>query len=278
MLYLQCLNVENFLDESLFAMIMTAKYQWQSRHDVQNPLLIESKIENVLQMLARVQRLIYDDVQQNNYGKAPKINATYYVASLRMKIALYYLDAVYDSTSILSSGAHEILKQAMFTIRNENAGYGNGEIVAVVDVPLEQVSVCGCQSANVASSVWELFASSIKALLECRRRDAFHFRTHYRLSDGLYKLVEQINMKGDEFVPKCIRDYLFSIGGWSTITLDKSLSELHKLFEKKRSQIVAMWSTDNPVQPWDVLVARISEFDSLRRKVRKLIFLYFGQI
>jgi hypothetical protein len=263
------LETENFLDESLFAMIMTAKYQWKSRHDLRNPLLIESKIENVLQLLARVQRLIYDDVQQNNYGKAPKINATYYVASLRIKIALYYLDAVHDSTSILSSSAHEILKQAIFTIRNENAGYGNGEIVAVLDVPLEQVSVCGCQSASVASSAWELFASSIKVLLECRRRDAFHFRTHYRLSDGLYKLVEQINRKGGEFVPKCIRDYLFSIGGWSTITLDKSLSELHKLFEKKRSQIVAMWSTDNPVQPWDVLVARISEFDSLRRKYSK---------
>jgi hypothetical protein len=32
-----------------------------------------------------------------------------------------------------------------------------------------------------------------------------------------------------------------------------------------------MWSTDNPVQPWDVLLARICEFDALRRKVRPVV-------
>lgn len=299
--YIYVFFVDNYLDESLFAMIMTAKYRWQLR-DRSTVHATKTVGKEVLALLARVQRLLNEDTQHNNYGKPSKVNASYYIASLRMKIALTWMDellrpeyATASSSLPVPSIVVEDIHDEVMLLRREGMGVsisasasgsdgstlstasaGAAEasasvavIPAIVDVTPDEYDESYRAFAPVLSLLWEIFVVSVKGLLDCRKRDIYHFRTHYRLSDALWQLTKRFLSYGQGFLPQSVRQVLQSLGGWDSITVERGLAELHKLFEKKRSQIVAMWSTDNPVQPWDVLLARICEFDALRRKVRE---------
>lgn len=276
-------------------MIMTAKYRWQLR-DRSTVVATKTVGKDILALLARVQRLLTEDTQHNNYGKPSKINASYYIASLRMKIALTWMDELltpeYTAESSSSSSiVMEDIHDEVMALRREGMGgsiSGSGSdgstlsvassagtaeeaaaaVPAIVDSTPEEYDEPYRERAPVLSLLWEIFVVAVKGLLDCRKRDIYHFRTHYRLADAFWQLTKRFLSYGQGFLPRSVRQALQSLGGWEGITVERGLAELHKLFERKRSQIVAMWSTDNPVQPWDVLLARICEFDALRRKVK----------
>ena len=51
-------------------------------------------------------------------------------------------------------------------------------------------------------------------------------------------------------VPAWVRQQLQSLQ-ISELSAARALAELHRLFDKKRTQIVAMWAVENPTNAWD---------------------------
>lgn len=249
--------LENYLDNSLFALTMTAKFRWQTRYNQKQ----EFVFQEICPLLSRTYKLISEDVQNNSFSKVSKIHALYYIASLRLKISLSLLDMLPDESTNIVGWLTEVIA----TIRLENAGFSQTS-VPIITIPVEEImlfapGITTQHQIDVISMACELCASAAKGLNECRKRDIYHFRTQYRISDLASQLCTINNL------PSTMKEYIQSLFNWTDTTQSRSLLEIHKLFEKKRAQILAMWSTDNPTQPWDVLLARISEFDGLRRKV-----------
>lgn len=308
--------------------------------------------QQVLQITLQVHFLVQQDSQHTNYSKPSKQNAAYYVASLQAKVALALLPGSYapdadsrrwseEEASLIAHMCQSVLAATGAPSEISNASVtASAAAATTTSLPRSQDGTLGERvnaAASATHSLWLLLLQAYRLLLDCRKRDVYHFRTHYRISYVILRIHELLTppsstspstsmsspsissssstsfaadvaaLLGDQrlqitpgsesnttaihvdlnsnrgtddrtdtiqtatdigtiTMPPAIHASFVELGV-DAFTKPRALVEIHKLFEKKRAQMVAMWSVDNPVHPWDQLLARSMEFDALRRKV-----------
>mgnify|MGYP000040951624 CR=1 FL=1 len=99
--------------------------------------------------------------------------------------------------------------------------------------------------------VWDALLLSFAALKECRRLDAFDFKSVYRIARGVEDLARIICCADGDCIPTGVHASLLELLNMREISDECALEEMSKLFDRKRSQIVAMWCVENAVSPWE---------------------------
>ena len=145
--------------------------------------------------------------------------------------------------------------------------------------------------ASDIDRIWVCVLGALFSLRECRRLDPFHFKSVYRIADCIrsigallpyppspqqtsgrvcqsespapawvFQELSMLPVYGD--YPATVAE---SATGCSGLSLGDAaaLKELSRLFDKKRPQILAMWSVETPVNPWDKVTNYIAAAHSL---------------
>lgn len=99
--------------------------------------------------------------------------------------------------------------------------------------------------------VWDALLLSFSGLKECRRLDVFDFKSVYRIACAVEDLAQILCRAEASFIPSGVRSGLLELLNMKEISNENALEELAKLFDRKRSQIVAMWCVENAVSPWE---------------------------
>lgn len=98
-----------------------------------------------------------------------------------------------------------------------------------------------CSETDSTLRLWRNLLDAMAGLRECRRLDAFDTFSIFRISDILFQLAAT-----NVFIPFWVQDSFHSLG-IASVSFEQSLHELRKLFDKKRSQIVALWLVRVPL-------------------------------
>jgi hypothetical protein len=107
----------------------------------------------------------------------------------------------------------------------------------------------------------QVLADSVFALKECRRLDAHDFKSVHKLA-AIYMSAATIPLLRD-----C--GFVSSMISWP-VGAQAALDELGKLFDKKPSQIVAIWCLEVAATRFEHLNQRSYKFEAIRRKVRDI--------
>jgi hypothetical protein len=196
------------------------------------------------------------NLRSSALSKSERITVLYYASSIRLNVALDLLIHHSDSGMVLSDDG-------------------------------KSVSWCSCAGIlkdERDERLWRVVLQQVKGLEECRKREHFHHKSLYMLAWFIFRLKQHnlhppISLIGEvtavqlpiadiaipnqmELRPEgidvpnpidveCAGSARNSIIDLSQITYQQSLNLLHRLFDKKRPQIIAMWIMDNPLTPWD---------------------------
>ena len=107
-------------------------------------------------------------------------------------------------------------------------------------------------STTVEVRMWTALQRSFVGLKECRRLDAFDFKSVYRIARGISELSEMLqHADGGASMPAESLTGLLELLGMRELNQSAALEELARVFDRKRSQIVAMWCVENAVSPWE---------------------------
>ena len=81
--------------------------------------------------------------------------------------------------------------------------------------------------------------------------DAFDFKSVYRTSWGIAQLSSILSATVAAAFPASAVQSLLEVLGVRELSAHAALEEMSKLFDRKRSQIVAMWCVESAVSPWE---------------------------
>jgi len=124
----------------------------------------------------------------------------------------------------------------------------------------------GEHSGTFFDNLCELVFSCLVNFRESQRFDQYN---DFRSVVGVVSAVWRLSCLNDKVWPDWFLSGLQSLQLLS-LTPTVAFSELNKLFEKKKSQIVAMWVPEKPTDEWDCQLKRTYEFDYYRRTIFNL--------
>jgi len=97
----------------------------------------------------------------------------------------------------------------------------------------------------------------------------------YRAARGIAELAEILQRAGgDAPVPAGLLTSLLELLGIRELSQSAALEELARVFDRKRSQIVAMWFVENAVSPWEKVPLFWCDFCSFHFFTNILIWCY----
>lgn len=202
--------------------MMAAKLRFKVRQDVGESLILARRAQSETTRSGGC------------YAKPEKLAVLYHASSLRLRIALSFFE-----------GLEWVVNQ-------------------VVALACSQ----GCSGQQLAEAFLVL---SLVDLHICLQRDAFHFQARTRLAQAVSQLLSLssppliLPWKSEELKshykvaqttaavwlpakPTLLENVpLF----FEALTVQEEFRYLHRLFEKRRPQVLAMWVVDNPVTLWD---------------------------
>ena len=121
--------------------------------------------------------------------------------------------------------------------------------------------------------LWQVAVDALKGLRSCRIWDTYDFKSVFLVALFLisFHRAKKYSALHWALPPEEILPALDdALGTWTgSDFLQGALAEIHKLFEKRRPQVVAMWTHENSPQRFDQWLQRIVVFDNLRCKVRE---------
>ena len=253
------------------------------------------------------------------YSKPVRLSVLYQVSSICLKAALHMIKAREMNQDTLEQELSAI-EECMAALLPTKAA--NPVAVPVVSVPASSSASPGPETSEqtqnemeistetepvsnppptttVEIRMWTALQRSFAGLKECRRLDAFDFKSVYRITRGISELSEMLQPTGSEAsIPAESLTGLLELLGIRELNQSAALEELARVFDRKRSQIVAMWCVENAVSPWEKvklnsfviyckcsflfyqpilyfatqILVRISQFDTLRKKVSWTIY------
>ncbi|RYG65931.1 hypothetical protein EON64_10900 [archaeon] len=168
------------------------------------------------------------------YAKPEKLAVLFHTSSLRLRIALSFL-----------RGLGWVVKQVMALAESQ-----------------------GCSGQQLAEA---FFVVSLVDLHLCLQRDAFHFQARARLARAVAQVLSLSSPPlalpwNSEELRAHYRAAQTAAAFWlptkappldnappffKSLDAQEEFRYLHRLFEKKRPQVLAMWVVDNPVTLWD---------------------------
>lgn len=183
-------------------------------------------------------------------GRAFRCMILYQLQSVRLKMALQFLhELLFDGGVAFAMRAEvEELHKDTFDSRI-SSGSESGERESLAEV------------------LWNIIIDCFLALRYCRKMDVHDYKSVYLIAHTLHalsdmdipnylisKLFQRLEIvRNDE---NCVKNSLNTA----------SLLELHKLFDKRRSQVVAVWIVESTL-PFDMLMRqRCLKYDKIRRK------------
>jgi hypothetical protein len=154
-----------------------------------------------VQLCLRAARALKTDssTSRGGYSKSVRIVTTCEACTVCIKVLLHLL--VQDSTTLEDPGAAkcvEVIEDCLATLlkwpaalERPSCTHSATEDSASTDlatVPPPSRSSTDSQLSGHLNSIWTLLAVAMFGLRECRRWDAFEFRSVYRLSRTVFKL------------------------------------------------------------------------------------------
>lgn len=128
------------------------------------------------------------------------------------------------------------------------------------------------EKTPVRDRVWNVLADIVSALAQCRLEHAFFHRSVYRHAQALMwapLLSDPVlgRLKGSKSTVPATRSYHIRGLNHATDAARSALAVMTSLFEKKRSQLCAVWvTTTYPPTPFESLNNSARKYDSLRGK------------
>eukprot|EP01032_Pedospumella_encystans_P010701 gene10701-12486_t len=275
---------ENCFDNDLYALTCSAKLQLQLAKQGS-----DSNGATRLQALTTCSKAVQVLKGENAkvYSKPVRLSVLYQVSSICLKATLHMIKA-----REMNKGT---LEQELSAIEECMAALLPTKATNTVAVPVVSVSEASATSTGPETSeqtqeemeisaetepvanpppsttlevrMWTALQRSFAGLKECRRVDAFDFKSVYRIARGISELSEMLQRSdGDASVSAESLMSLLELLGIRELNQSAALEELARVFDRKRSQIVAMWCVENAVSPWEKILVRISQFDTLRKK------------
>jgi hypothetical protein len=154
-----------------------------------------------VQLCLRAARAIKTDssTSRGGYSKSVRIVTTCEACAGCVKVLLHLL--VQDSATLEDPGAAkcvEVIEECLATLLKWPAALehpscthiasDNPASTDLATVPLPSRSSTDSQQSRPLDNIWTLLAVAMFGLRECRRWDAFEFRSVYRLSRTVFKL------------------------------------------------------------------------------------------
>ncbi len=203
------------------------------------------------------------------YSKPVRLSVLYQVSSICLKAALHLLQAQVSTTDTLEQELNAIedcmaallptkvtVPVAVAASASSAALFGqetSDQMQEDAEVSEEAEPVSNQPpSSSLEVRMWTALQRSFAGLKECRRVDAFDFKSVYRVARGIAELAEILQrVGGDAPVPAGPLTSLLELLGIRELNQSAALEELARVFDRKRSQIVAMWCVENAVSPWE---------------------------
>ena len=115
--------------------------------------------------------------------------------------------------------------------------------------------------SNHIPNLENIIKDSIIGIISCRIWDSYDFQSSYFLSRISYHIT--LLKSNSQFL------WISPLFATSLIqnTFESSLNEIYKLFEKKKTQIVSMWSHENTIHRLHQIFERFYVFESTREQV-----------
>lgn len=244
------------MDEDLFSLTTSAKLQWQiaKRAATAAPTRLSA-----LLTCGRAVAVLRGE-NAKGFSKPVRQAVIYQISSICLKAALSLLHAfAVDGDLVDRSREKEIaaVETCMAALLPPKAAL----LRAVPSL---------CELADTESSVAELpptpvpppitvkervlsaVGLSFAGLRECRRLDAFDFKSVYRVSWGIAKLGSILSADGaDVAFPLSVVQSLPDALGLRDLSARVAMEEMSRLFDRKRSQVVAMWCVESAISPWE---------------------------
>lgn len=171
---------------------------------------------------------------------------------LGMERFLLELIAVEDCLAALLPSPNATASTSAAPAQSEQASNDGQECTAAEEEKdaLEEV-------VPVKSRVWAVVLRALTGLRECRRLDPFDFKSVSRVASAISQLAA-LRLSKPHLIPAEAAAALCQLLGVRDLSCESALEELAKLFDRKRSQIVAMWCVENAVSPWEKVNHSIS--------------------
>jgi hypothetical protein len=156
---------------------------------------------NSVQLCLRAARALKTDssTSRGGYSKSVRIVTTCEACAVCIKVLLHLL--VQDSTTLEDPSAAkclEVIEECLATLLKWPAALERPSFTHsvtdsptptdLVTAPLPSRSPTDSQQSRHLNNIWTLLAVAMFGLRECRRWDAFEFRSVYRLSRTVFKL------------------------------------------------------------------------------------------
>ena len=129
-------------------------------------------------------------------------------------------------------------------------------------------------SNNLKTKLKSIIEDSISNLRYCRKLDPADFKSVYRLALSYHHMssISFLNTSPEGTLNPGEEELQVSTQS-QTQTQRSALDEIYKLFDRKRSQIVAIWCLESASNRFEQINQRTFKFDSFRVKVLKFFTL-----
>lgn len=212
---------------------------------------------SALQLCVRAARQLTVENPRHTFAKPVRVAALYQISSLCIKAcfrALRWLGsgedgAIVDSLALIEECMGLLLPASAVAIAG-TAASSSAPVPAPDSSAAAAATVVHAELAEVSTRVWSALLSAWAGLKECRRLDSFDFRSVYRVSDSSRRLAALVSGGEVPLPPQWVVERLKGLGV-RELGATAALEELARLFDRKRSQIVAMWCVENAVSPWE---------------------------
>ena len=241
---LLCLG-DKFFGDDLFSLVTTARAHWscQAKRQGVRCLSMMTTALQVLPRCVRAARLLRPESSQSRgvLSKPVRIAVIYHISTFCIKICLYLLHmwTELENNSSEETNASLVLREVETCL----AVLAKWQPIT----PAFEAESGGC---GLLDRVWLALCGAITSLKQCRRIDAFDFRSVYRSSVTVLELGRIVRSQGALGPPAAVLPHLDSLGLRSLHPSD-ALEEMSKLFDKKRPQILAMWCVENASNAWE---------------------------
>lgn len=179
-------------------------------------------------------------------SKPTRIVITYQLCTVCLKACLLLLQ--HFSSAILLPAAHTLLNQVLeclgILFKSHRRLASLADSSDCYDVERGEASDLSDPERATLSKIWCALSVGVHGLKECRKLDAFDFRSVYRMSSIISALSTLLSARPEVAPPQCVLDDLRGMGV-SQLDDACALRELSKLFDRKRPQIVAMWCVES---------------------------------
>jgi hypothetical protein len=193
-------------------------------------------------------------------SKPTRIVVTYHICSVCLKANLLLLQ--HFTSAIRLPAAHALLGQVLECLGLMFKGHRRLALLAeqsdCYDEERGEASDLSDPERAMLSRVWCALSVGVHGLRECRKLDAFDFRSVYRLSSTISALGALLSTRPEVTPPQCVLDDLRGMGV-SQLEDTCALRELSKLFDRKRPQIVAMWCVESAATAFEKVCVNISQ-------------------